>query len=80
MQSVSSTDNGTQTEPPNGAAVVAAAEQLQHDGLKEFLQRVEDDVVQQLARNDRSHAFDGFHVNWEDRIDRVSKTSAHWFE
>lgn len=71
---MSSTDNGTQTEPQSEAAAVAA-EHLQHDGLKEFLQRVEDEVVQQLIRNDRSHAFDGFHVNWEDRIDRVSNNS-----
>lgn len=71
---MSSAHNGTQTEPQNGVEAVAA-EQLQHDGLKEFLQRVEDDVVQQLVRNDKSHAFDGFHVNWEDRSDRVSKNS-----
>lgn len=73
VQSVWSTDSGTQTEPQHAAA--AAAEQLQHSGLKEFLQRVEDDVVQQLASRDRSHAFDGFNVNWEDRVDGVSKTS-----
>ncbi|XP_075885564.1 cytoplasmic dynein 2 intermediate chain 2 isoform X2 [Nelusetta ayraudi] len=81
VQSVCSTDSGTQTEPQHGAAAAAAAgaEQLQHSGLLEFLQRVEDDVVQQLASRDRSHAFDGFNVNWEERVDGVSCLHClHW--
>ncbi|KAF3849431.1 hypothetical protein F7725_015928 [Dissostichus mawsoni] len=45
---------------------------LELPGLRDFLQRVEDTVVRELVRNARSHAFDEFHVNWEDHRQRVS--------
>lgn len=41
-------------------------EELGSEGLKNFLQQVEDTVIRQLVRNSRSHAFDGFQVNWND--------------
>ncbi|CAF90369.1 unnamed protein product, partial [Tetraodon nigroviridis] len=40
--------------------------------LKDFLGRVEDTLVRQLLRNSRSHAFDGFQVNWSDPSHLVS--------
>lgn len=78
VQTVSATTSGTQTEPQ-----YQATEQLfqhSHDepeppGLKDFLQRVEDAVIRQLVRNARSHAFDGFQVNWEDHSNLVSRTN-----
>lgn len=36
-------------------------------GLKDFLLRVEALVISELVVNARSHAFDGFHVNWEEQ-------------
>lgn len=78
VQSTSWAVSSTQTEPQH-----QATEQLfqqNHDkpeppGLQEFLQRVEDVVIQQLVRNARSHAFDEFHVNWEDHSNLVSRTN-----
>lgn len=76
-QTVFATTAGTQTEPQD-----RATEQLfrqNHDepeppGLKDFLQRVEDFVIRQLVTNARSHAFDGFQVNWEDQSNPVSRS------
>ncbi|XP_035524502.1 WD repeat-containing protein 34 [Morone saxatilis] len=75
VQTVSTTISSTQTDP-----LYQATEQLfqqNHEepeppGLKDFLQRVEDVVVRELVRNTRSHAFDGFQVNWEDHSNLVS--------
>uniref|UniRef100_A0A6Q2XSR8 WD repeat domain 34 n=1 Tax=Esox lucius TaxID=8010 RepID=A0A6Q2XSR8_ESOLU len=41
-------------------------------GLSDFLHRVEDMIVKELAKNAKSHAFDGFDVNWEDQNETVS--------
>uniref|UniRef100_A0A3B4WY71 Uncharacterized protein n=1 Tax=Seriola lalandi dorsalis TaxID=1841481 RepID=A0A3B4WY71_SERLL len=68
VQTVSTTVSCTQTEPQD-----QQTEQLlqqNHDepeppGLKDFLQRVEEVVITELVKNARSHAFDGFQVNWE---------------
>ncbi|XP_043914507.1 cytoplasmic dynein 2 intermediate chain 2 [Protopterus annectens] len=43
-----------------------------HPGLVEFLQRVEKSVIAELNKSSRSHAFDGFDVNWCDRTQTVS--------
>ncbi|KAM3600544.1 uncharacterized protein V6R79_024968 [Siganus canaliculatus] len=73
VQTVSTAVTSTQTEPPH-----QAAEQLfdqgepEPPGLKDFLQQVEDVVVRELVKNTRSHAFDGFRVNWADHNDLVS--------
>ncbi|KAM8796648.1 cytoplasmic dynein 2 intermediate chain 2 [Eudromia elegans] len=39
--------------------------------LLSFLQRVEDTVIKELSKNCRSHAFDGFEVNWTDQSETV---------
>ncbi|XP_018557419.1 WD repeat-containing protein 34 [Lates calcarifer] len=75
IQTVFTTLSCTQTEPQD-----QATEQLlkqNHNepeplGLKDFLQRVEEAVIRELVRNARSHAFDGFQVNWGDRSQLVS--------
>ncbi|XP_036972296.1 WD repeat-containing protein 34 [Acanthopagrus latus] len=75
IQTVSTTISSTQTEPRH-----QATEQLlqqnhnepEPPGLKDFLQRVEDRVIRELVRNAKSHAFDGFQVNWEDHSNLVS--------
>lgn len=76
VQTVSATTTGTQTEPQDRATEQPF--QQNHDepepsGLKDFLQRVEDVVIRQLVTNARSHAFDGFQVNWEDQSNLVSR-------
>ncbi|XP_078502382.1 cytoplasmic dynein 2 intermediate chain 2-like isoform X2 [Lissotriton helveticus] len=43
-----------------------------HPGLAEFLQRVEGDVIRELDKNWKSHAFDGFDVNWSEQNLTVS--------
>lgn len=50
-------------------------EDLDPEGLKSFLQQVEDTVIRQLVRNSRSHAFDGFQVNWKDPSNLVRRTN-----
>ncbi|XP_061633073.1 WD repeat-containing protein 34 isoform X2 [Phyllopteryx taeniolatus] len=39
---------------------------LHLSGLKDFLHQVEVPVIRELVRNSKSHAFDGFQVNWEE--------------
>uniref|UniRef100_A0A8D3AD08 Dynein 2 intermediate chain 2 n=1 Tax=Scophthalmus maximus TaxID=52904 RepID=A0A8D3AD08_SCOMX len=76
VQTVTRTSSCTQTEPR-----LRASEQLlqseppeppEPPGLRDFLQRVEEAIVKELVRNSRSHAFDGFQVNWADRNQLVS--------
>ncbi|XP_026568299.1 WD repeat-containing protein 34 [Pseudonaja textilis] len=40
--------------------------------LASFLQRVEEPVIRELDKNWKSHAFDGFEVNWADPNETVS--------
>lgn len=47
-------------------------EEMDKPGLKDFLNRVVDMTIRELSKNTRSHAFDGFQVNWEDHNERVS--------
>lgn len=73
VQTVSTTISFTQTEPQD-----QETEQLLRDlpdppGLKDFLQRVEKLVVTELVKNAKSHAFDGFQVNWGDHSQLVSR-------
>ncbi|XP_058474167.1 WD repeat-containing protein 34 [Solea solea] len=42
-------------------------------GLKDFLLRAEEAVSGELVRNSRSHAFDGFQVNWDQRSEQISR-------
>lgn len=48
--------------------------QVDYIGLLSFLQRVEDAVIKELNKNWKSHAFDGFEVNWTDQDETVSDT------
>lgn len=77
VQTLATAEAASQTEPKNPAAEqhLLKPEELDPDGLKVFLGRVEDTVVRQLVRNSRSHAFDGFQVNWKDPSNQVRRTS-----
>lgn len=46
--------------------------QVDYTGLLSFLQRVEGAVIKELNKNWKSHAFDGFEVNWTDQDETVS--------
>lgn len=46
--------------------------QVDYTGLLSFLRRVEDAVIKELNKNWKSHAFDGFEVNWTDQDETVS--------
>lgn len=46
--------------------------QVDYTGLLSFLRRVEDTVIKELNKNWKSHAFDGFEVNWTDQDETVS--------
>ncbi|KAM9841230.1 cytoplasmic dynein 2 intermediate chain 2 [Aulostomus maculatus] len=68
-QTGTNSSSWTQTELQDGATeqlLLQHHDQLQAPGLKDFLLRVEDVVIRELVRNARSHAFDGFQVNWDD--------------
>lgn len=75
VQTVSTAIGCTQTELQEQAAE-RLFQQNQNEpeppGLRDFLQRVEDRVIRELVRNARSHAFDGFQANWEDRSQQIS--------
>lgn len=73
-QAVSTTISSTQTEPQDQATELLWKnhDESEPPGLKDFLQRVEDVVIRELVRNSRSHAFDGFQVNWDDYSQLVS--------
>ncbi|CAJ1071005.1 LOW QUALITY PROTEIN: WD repeat-containing protein 34 [Xyrichtys novacula] len=76
VQTVSSTTSWTQTEQTQHQDTEQLLQQIQEEpeppGLKDFLLRVEDLVVRELVKNARSHAFDGFQVNWEEQSNHVS--------
>ncbi|XP_054638165.1 WD repeat-containing protein 34 isoform X2 [Dunckerocampus dactyliophorus] len=74
FQTVSCVTSATQTELQD--QVTTRFLQDPHDelcspGLKDFLRRVEVPVIRELVRNAKSHAFDGFQVNWEERNQMV---------
>ncbi|KAJ8286461.1 hypothetical protein GJAV_G00039500 [Gymnothorax javanicus] len=74
VQAVRCSECGTQTEPDEPITdgyLPVLSELPDPPGLAEFLQRVEAVVVKELAKNARSHAFDGFQVNWEERHETV---------
>ncbi|XP_020649114.3 cytoplasmic dynein 2 intermediate chain 2 [Pogona vitticeps] len=45
---------------------------VDYASLRSFLQRVEEVVIRELDKNWKSHAFDGFEVNWTDQNETVS--------
>ncbi|XP_072518033.1 cytoplasmic dynein 2 intermediate chain 2 [Salminus brasiliensis] len=63
-------DSGAQTDPQEQFSQL----QLSSDppGLEDFLHRVEDMVIRELVKNAKSHAFDGFEVNWVDQHQAVT--------
>ncbi|NXP89470.1 WDR34 protein, partial [Passerina amoena] len=71
-QSHTARDAAVQTEQSKDA-VQDFQQQVQVDytGLLSFLQRVEDVVIKELNKNWKSHAFDGFEVNWTDQDETV---------
>lgn len=44
---------------------------VDYAGLLSFLQSVEDSVIRELDKNWKSHAFDGFEVNWANQNETV---------
>ncbi|XP_063172237.1 cytoplasmic dynein 2 intermediate chain 2 [Candoia aspera] len=66
---------GVQADPEAGPARSLAflpPALVDYAGLRAFLQRVEEPVVRELDKNWKSHAFDGFEVNWADPNETVS--------
>uniref|UniRef100_A0A7M4E1V5 Dynein 2 intermediate chain 2 n=1 Tax=Crocodylus porosus TaxID=8502 RepID=A0A7M4E1V5_CROPO len=75
VQSHSSRDAGIQTDQSQEAVQdlnLCHRAPVDYAGLLSFLQRVEEDVIKELNKNWRSHAFDGFEVNWTDQNETVS--------
>ncbi|XP_041666421.1 WD repeat-containing protein 34 isoform X2 [Cheilinus undulatus] len=76
VQTLSTSVGWSQTEEPQQKDSEELLQQLQGEaeppGLRDFLQRVEESVIAELVRNARSHAFDGFQVNWEEHNNLVS--------
>ncbi|NXK89059.1 WDR34 protein, partial [Formicarius rufipectus] len=71
-QSHTGRDAAVQTEQGEGALQHCQQEaQVDYTGLLSFLQRVEGTVIKELNKNSKSHAFDGFEVNWTDQNETV---------
>ncbi|KAF4789131.1 WD repeat-containing protein 34 [Turdus rufiventris] len=71
-QSHTARDAAVQTEQGKDALQDFQQEvQVDYTGLLSFLQRVEDAVIKELNKNWKSHAFDGFEVNWTDQDETV---------
>ncbi|KAG2469873.1 SET protein, partial [Polypterus senegalus] len=67
VQACHISDIGVQTEPAECLVDSFDPElnaQVEYPGLREFLQRVSGMVIKELKQNAKSHAFDGFEVNW----------------
>lgn len=73
IQSKDVLDNSTQTDTQELISQTLTLDQDPSDfpGLLDFLRGVEDVVVKELVKNNKSHAFDGFEVNWEDQNETV---------
>lgn len=71
VQAVHTTDSSSQTDAKDISAGYCEADTF-HPGLQEFLSRIEEKVINELIKNSRSHAFDGFEVNWIDQNENVS--------
>ncbi|XP_061838851.1 cytoplasmic dynein 2 intermediate chain 2 [Nerophis lumbriciformis] len=74
VQSVCSVMRSTQTDQQDHLSPKVLQDQqheLHSEGLKEFVRRVEAAVIRELVRNAKSHAFDDFQVNWEERNQKV---------
>ncbi|XP_039417858.1 cytoplasmic dynein 2 intermediate chain 2 [Corvus cornix cornix] len=72
VQSHTARDTAVQTELSKDAVQDFQQEvQVDYTGLLSFLQRVEAAVIKELNKNWKSHAFDGFEVNWTDQDETV---------
>uniref|UniRef100_A0A672L8K3 Uncharacterized protein n=1 Tax=Sinocyclocheilus grahami TaxID=75366 RepID=A0A672L8K3_SINGR len=60
-------DNSTQTQEQISQTLSLDQNISHFPGLLDFLHRAEDVVTKELLKNSKSHAFDGFEVNWEDQ-------------
>ncbi|XP_039620265.1 WD repeat-containing protein 34 isoform X1 [Polypterus senegalus] len=75
VQACHISDIGVQTEPAECLVDSFDPElnaQVEYPGLREFLQRVSGMVIKELKQNAKSHAFDGFEVNWVEQNQTVS--------
>ena len=77
VQTVHTTVNSSQTEPQDQLTehllTYLTQQEAEPPGLKDFLDRVEGMVIRELAKNAKSHAFDGYQVNWEEESQLVSQ-------
>ncbi|KAM5145939.1 cytoplasmic dynein 2 intermediate chain 2 isoform 3-T3 [Mantella aurantiaca] len=68
------TEIGTQTEwiQDQRALDIDLGPLLDYPDVGAFLKRVEEDMIRELKKNWRSHAFDGYEVTWEEPNSQVS--------
>ncbi|NXE77567.1 WDR34 protein, partial [Cochlearius cochlearius] len=71
VQSHTSRDASVQTDQSKDAAQDFQQVRVDSTSLLSFLQRVEDAVIKELNKNWKSHAFDGYDVNWTDQNETV---------
>ncbi|KFV86482.1 WD repeat-containing protein 34, partial [Struthio camelus australis] len=72
VQAHTNQDAGVQTDQSKDAVQDFQQEvQVDYTRLLSFLQRVEAVVIKELNKNWKSHAFDGFEVNWTDQNETV---------
>ncbi|XP_062411184.1 WD repeat-containing protein 34 [Sardina pilchardus] len=71
VQALHVMDSGTQTDAQNCFPEYHETN-CDHPGLKEFLGGIEEMVIKELIKNSKSHAFDGFEVNWVDHKETVA--------
>uniref|UniRef100_A0A3Q3DP51 Dynein 2 intermediate chain 2 n=1 Tax=Hippocampus comes TaxID=109280 RepID=A0A3Q3DP51_HIPCM len=75
VQTRSSVASSTQTELQDHVTTQFLQDphnMLHLPGLNDFLRQIEAPVIRELVRNAKSHAFDGFQVNWEEHNQMVS--------
>ncbi len=71
-------DNSTQTQEQISPTLPLDQDISHFPGLLDFMHRVEDVVIKELVKNSKSHAFDGFEVNWEDQNEAVRALNAKY--
>ncbi|XP_051921549.1 WD repeat-containing protein 34 isoform X2 [Hippocampus zosterae] len=74
VQTCSSVVSSTQTELQDHVTTQFLQDphnMLHLPGLNDFLRQIEAPVIRELVRNAKSHAFDGFQVNWEEHNQMV---------
>ncbi|XP_056301764.1 WD repeat-containing protein 34 [Danio aesculapii] len=65
-------ENGTQTQDQSSQTLSLDRDLADFPGLVDFMHKAEDVVIRELVKNSKSHAFDGFEVNWEEQNESVS--------